>query len=169
MAETGIIKPDARVELIEGEILAMSPIGRRHNADVDRLAAVFFEQLRGRATVRVQGSIVLSDGNEPEPDLALLRPREDFYAGADATPDTILLLVEVADTSESYDRLTKTPLYARHGIPELWLVDINRDRVTISRDPSGTGFQTVRIARRGEAISPLSFPDLTIAVEQILG
>jgi Uma2 family endonuclease len=168
MGEAGIIRPDARVELIDGEILEMSPIGRRHNAHVDRLAAHFFAAVDGRAIVRVQGSIVLGDTCEPEPDLALLRPRDDFYADTDATADAILLLVEVADSSEAYDRLTKTPMYARHSIPELWLVDLNRGLVTVSHDPSPAGYQTVRVYRPGETISPQSFPDIVISVDDVL-
>lgn len=168
MGEAGIIRPDARVELIDGEILEMSPIGRRHNAHVDRLAACFFAEVDGRAIVRVQGSIVLGDACEPEPDVALLRPRDDYYAEVDATADAILLLIEVADSSESYDRITKTPMYARHGIPEVWLVDLNRGLVTVSCDPSPSGYQTVRVYRRGETISPQAFPDIVIAVDDVL-
>ena len=168
MGEAGIIPPDARVELIDGEILEMSPIGRRHNAHVDRLAARFFSAVNGRAIVRGQGSIALGDDGEPEPDLVLLRPRDDFYDGTDATADAILLLIEVADSSEAYDRLTKTPMYARHGIPELWLVDLNRGLVTVSCDPSPAGYQTVRVYRRGEPITPQAFPDIVVAINEIL-
>ncbi|MBA2447382.1 MAG: Uma2 family endonuclease, partial [Chloroflexi bacterium] len=95
----------------------MSPIGRRHKAGVDRTAAVLFRGVGDAAIVRVQSSIVLGERSEPEPDVALLRPRDDFYADADETPEDVLLVVEVADSSEVYDRRTKAPLYARHGIP----------------------------------------------------
>ncbi len=169
MVAAGILAEDARVELIEGEILEMSPIGRRHKACVDRLTDIFAPSVRGTAIVRVQSSIVLGERNEPEPDLALLRRRDDFYADADETPADVLLVVEVADTSEAYDRRTKAPLYARHGIPELWIADLNRDQITVYRDPTPHGFATTRVARRGESISPLAFPVLTIAVNDILG
>jgi Uma2 family endonuclease len=169
MAQAGILKEDDRVELVEGEIVEMSPIGRRHNSRVDRVAAIFFERLAGRAIVRVQGSIVLDDGSEPEPDIVLLHPRDDFYAGADATASAVFLVVEVADSSEVYDRQTKAPLYARHGIPELWIVNLNRDQIIVHRDPSPAGYATTRVCRRGESLSPLAFPDLTIAVDAILG
>jgi Uma2 family endonuclease len=169
MAVTGILKPNARVELIEGEIVDMSPIGRRHLAAVDRLTGIFVPGVGDAAIVRVQGSIALGGDGEPEPDIVLLRPRDDFYAGSDAGPEDILFIVEVADSPEGYDRLTKAPLYARYRIPELWLADVNRDRVAIHREPTPTGYATIQIARRGETISPMAFPDLQIAVEAIVG
>ncbi len=169
MAEAGILGEDDRVELIEGEILEMSPIGRRHKACVDRLTDIFAPSVRGTAIVRVQSSIVLGERNEPEPDLALLRRRDDFYADADETPADVLLVVEVADSSEAYDRRTKGPLYARFGIPDYWIADLNRERVTQYRDPTPDGYATSRVFRRGESIVPLAFPNLTVAVDDILG
>ena len=169
MAEAGILGEDDRVELIEGEILEMSPIGRQHLACVDRLTRIFVRNLGDAAIVRVQGSIVLSERSEPQPDLVLLRPRDDFYATADATAEAVFLIVEVADSSEAYDRQTKAPLYARNGIPELWIADLTRDCITVYRDPRRDGYATSRVLRRGESISPIAFPDLTIAVDDILG
>ena len=169
MAQTGILKPGVRVELIDGEIVEMSPIGRRHMASVDRANKIFVPGVGDAAIVRIQGSIVLDGYGEPEPDLVLLRPRDDFYYDVDAMPEDVLLIIEVADSSEGYDRLTKAPLYATYRIPELWIADLNRDRVGIYRDPTPTGYATVQVARRGETISPLAFPDLKIAVEAILG
>ena len=169
MAEAGILHEDSPVELIEGEILEMSPIGRRHKACVDRTAALFFQGVSGAAIVRVQSSIVLGERSEPEPDVVLLRPRADYYAEADETPADVLLIVEVADSSEVYDRRTKAPLYARYSIPELWIANLNRDQVIVYRDPTPEGYATTRVTRRGESISPLAFPDLTIAVDAILG
>ncbi len=169
MAEAGALARDARVELIEGEVLQMSPIGRKHNSCVDRSAELLFEKLRRRAIVRIQGSIVLNDRSEPEPDLMLLRRRPDFYASSDATSEDVLLIIEVADSSLEYDLQVKAPLYARNGIPELWIAAVDRDYVAIHRDPTATGYSTTRVARRGEVISPLAFPDLTIPVDEILG
>ena len=169
MARTGILKPDARVELIDGDVVEMSPIGRRHNSRVDWLTDTFTGSLRGRAIVRVQGSIVLDDNDEPEPDLVLLRFRDDYYTDSDARPADVLLIVEVADASEAYDRRTKTPLYARHGIPELWIVDLNRDRITRYIDSTPGGYATTRVFRRGDSLSPLAFPTLVIDVDDILG
>ena len=106
---------------------------------------------------------------EPQPDLALLRPRADFYAAGHPTPEAILLVVEVADSSVEFDRQVKAPLYACSGIPELWLVDLDRDHVEVYRDPASGGYGTTRVLRQGDAISPLAFPGLEIAVPEILG
>jgi len=169
MAKAGILHEDARVELIDGEILEMSPIGRRHKAGVDRFTHIFSPSVQGVAIVRVQSSIVLSDGSEPEPDMALLRFRADFYAESDETPADVLLIVEVADTSEGYDRRTKAPLYARHGIPELWIADVNRDRLTVYHEPTPHGYATTQVLRPDESVSPLAFPDLIVPVRSIFG
>lgn len=169
MAQTGILKPGVRVELIDGEIIEMSPIGSRHMATVNRLMTFLVPRLLGTAIVQVQGPIALGDNGEPEPDLVLRRFRDDFYATAPPTKEATLLVVEVADTSEGYDRRTKGPLYARYGIPELWIVDLNRNRVTRHLDPTPCGYGTTRVFRRGESLSPLAFPNLTIAVDDILG
>ena len=169
MAQTGILKPDVRVELIDGEIIEMNPIGRRHLSSVDRLNNFLAPRVAGAAIVRVQGSIVLGDNGEPEPDLVLLRFRDDFYATTPATEEAALLIVEIAETSEGYDRRTKGPLYARYGIPELWIVGLNRDWITRYLDPTPTGYGTTRVYRRGESLSPLAFPNLLIAIDDILG
>jgi Uma2 family endonuclease len=169
MAQTGILKPDVRVELIDGDIVEMNPIGRFHKASVDRLNELLLPNVRGSAIVRVQSSIVLGDYGEPEPDVTLLRYRADFYAESDETIADILLVIEVADTSEAYDRRTKAPLYARFGIPELWIVDVNRAWITRYLDPTATGYGTTRVYRRGESLSPLAFPNLIIAVNDVLG
>jgi len=169
MAQTGILNPDVRVELIDGEIIEMSPIGSRHMATVNRLMTFFVPRLLGAAIVQVQGPIALGDNGEPEPDLALLRFRDDFYASATATEAAALLVIEVADTTEGYDRRTKAPLYARYGIPELWIADLNRNRVTRYLDPTPQGYGTTRVFRRGESLSPLAFSNLTVAVDDIVG
>jgi len=169
MARAGILKPDVRVELIDGEIVEMNPIGRRHRGTVDRLTAIFAPRVGTRAIVRIQSSIALGDHGEPEPDLVLLRYRADFYVESDEAPEDILLVIEVAETSERYDRRTKAPLYARFGIPELWIVDLNRRRITRYLDPTADGYQSTRIYRRGETLSPLAFPNLMVPVVDILG
>ncbi len=168
MAQTGILAPDARVELIDGEIIEMSPIGNRHMAAVDRATRLFVRGVGDDAIVRIQGSIALGDNGEPEPDVALLRYRDDFYATAPATEEAVLLLVEVADSSEEYDQRTKAPLYARYHIPELWIANLNRDQLVVYRDPTPTGYATVQVLRLGESVSPLAFPHLAIDVDSIL-
>jgi Uma2 family endonuclease len=117
----------------------------------------------------VQGSVRLSELSEPEPDLVLLRRRADFYANADASPADVLLVVEVADTSLRYDRDVKVPLYARAGIPEVWLVDLNGATVTVYRDPGPQGYREVFTARGTERLSPQAFPDFALTPSQILG
>lgn len=168
MVEAGILHEDSPVELIEGEILEMSPIGRRHKAVVDRCTRAFTQRVGDRAIVRVQSSVVLSDRCEPQPDLVLLRPRDDFYAESDETPADVLLIVEVADSSEGYDRQVKAPLYARYGIPELWIVNLVRDHVAVYRAPTPDGYATTQIARRDDRIEPLLLPGVSIAVADIL-
>jgi Uma2 family endonuclease len=169
MAEAGILNEDSRVELIGGEVLEMSPIGRRHVASVNRLNDLLPPLVRHAAIISVQNPIQLDEHNEPEPDLALLHRRADYYASGHPAPQDVLLIVEVADSSIEYDRQTKAPLYARFGIPELWIVDLTRDHIAVSREPTSAGYATTRVYRRGESISPLALPDLRIAVDDILG
>ena len=169
MAEAGILDEDARVELIDGEILDMSPIGRKHAACVGRLTHLFGRGLADAAIVWVQNPIQLGEHAEPQPDLALLQPRADFYAAGLPTSAAVLLVVEVADTSADYDRRVKAPLYARSGIPELWLVDLDQDHVTVYGDPTASGYAAARVRRRGEAVGPAAFPDLVLSVDEILG
>ena len=135
MAEVGILSPDARVELIDGEIIDMAPIGRRHNATVSRLTKLFEVTVGNLAVVWPQNSIRLDNYSEPQPDIAVLRYRTDFYWSAQAGGADTLLIVEVAESSLRYDRDVKLPLYARHNVPEVWLVDINGRRLTRHRRP----------------------------------
>lgn len=123
MGEAGILGPADRVELIDGEIINMSPIGALHAALVARLASTFSQRLGEAAVVWSQNPLRLDDIGEPEPDIAILRPRADFYTTAHPGPTDVLLAIEVADTSLAYDLGTKVPLCARHGIPEVWVID----------------------------------------------
>src|SRR4051794_18568774 len=136
MAEAGILGRKERVELIDGEVITMSPIGLRHLSTVDRLARLLIGGLGGRPIVRGPGSIRLGDSSEPQPDLVLLRPRADFYATSHARPEDIFAVVEVMDSSAVYDRGVKLALYARGGIAEVWLVDLNQERVEVYRGPA---------------------------------
>jgi len=169
MAEAGIFDEDDRVELLAGEIIEMTPIGSRHAACVDRVAQLFFERAARRAIVRVQNPIRLGKHSEPQPDLVLLRPRPDFYAQGHPGPEDVLLLVEVAETSAEYDRTIKLPLYARSGIPEVWLVDLAAAAVEVHRRPTPEGYQEVQRVRRGERLAPHTFPDLDLVVAEVLG
>ena len=169
MGEAGILREDDRVELLEGEIVEMTPIGSRHAACVDRLNHFFARGVGPRAIVRVQNPVRLSERSEPQPDLALLRARPDFYARAHPGPSDILLLVEVADTSAEMDREVKMPLYARAGIPEVWIVDLEGECVEVYREPTPQGYQNVRRIRRGQRVSPQAVPDLELAVDDLFG
>ena len=169
MGETGILDHEQRVELIEGEIVDMPPIGPRHMARLDRLTRLFVSGLADRAIVRVGGSIRLHLHSEPQPDLVLLRPRDDFYDDAYAGPEDTLLVIEVSDTTVQYDRHVKAPLYARSGIPEFWLVDLTAWAITVYRQPGPDGYQQTIVATGDDALSPLAFPDFTLTAAAILG
>lgn len=135
MADAGILGADDRVELIDGEVVEMNPIGSRHAASVSRLNRLLLGLVADRAIVRVQDPVRLSDLSEPQPDLALLKFREDFYAKGHPTPDDVLLLIEVSDSSLAFDQGTKLSLYAISGIPEVWIIDLSRNVLTSYRTP----------------------------------
>ncbi len=168
MADSGILTEGDRVELIEGEIVQMTPIGSRHAAYVDRLNELFAVQVRSRARLRVQGPVRLDEFSEPEPDIALLKPRDDFYTRSHPGPGDVLLIVEVADASVRYDREVKIPLYAKAGIPEVWLVDLPKKTVEVYRNPAESGYEEIRISRKGDTLSPTALSELEIRVEEIL-
>ena len=139
MGETGILGPADRVELIEGEIIDMSPIGVLHAAIVARLASHFSLRLGATAVVWCQNPLRLDDVSEPEPDISILRPRADFYTTSLPGAADVLLVIEVADPSRAYDLGTKVPLYARHGIPEVWVIDAATRQIRVFRRPVGGG------------------------------
>lgn len=162
MGEAGILGAADRVELIDGEIIDMSPIGALHAAIVARLASYFSQRLGGAAVVWCQNPLRLDDTSETEPDIAILRPRADFYTTAHPGPTDVLLVIEVADTSLAYDLGTKVPLYARHGIPEAWVIDAATRRTRVFRQPvgrceasrsAGSGYDTEVSIEPHEAIS----------------
>ena len=169
MATAGILSEDDRVELIDGEIVQMSPIGSRHAACVKRLNQLFSGQVGGLALVLVQDPVRLDEHSEPEPDLALITPRADYYAAAHPGPADVLLIVEVADTSAGYDRTVKATLYARAGIRQFWLVDLEREQVEVLRGPTADGYRTVHTYRRGDRLTADALPHMEIAVDAILG
>ena len=168
MGQFGILSEDDRVELIEGEIVEMTPIGSRHAACVARLTALF-SRVQPRGIVWVQNPIRLGQRSEPQPDLALLRPRPDFYDEAHPGTADVLLVVEVAETSGNVDRKVKVPLYARAGVPEVWLVDLGGECIEVYRNPGSQGYQEVRRVQRGERLAPHALPDLDLAVADVLG
>jgi Uma2 family endonuclease len=169
-AEDGVFPPEARLELIRGEIVEMSPIGNGHSSSVRRFIRNFSSRLSAYAIVDAQNPILLRDQeSEPQPDLALLRLRDDFYSSGTPTPEDILIVVEVAESSLSFDRKIKMRLYAEAGILESWLVDLISEMIFVYRRPSPEGYQDVRAYRRGETIYPEAFPETGFAVDEILG
>ena len=170
IVEAGVFAPDERLELIDGEIVDMSPIGNPHMACVNRLNTLFAPlSVAGRAIVQVQGAFVASDVSRPQPDVALLRPRADFYATAGPGPTDVLLAVEVADSSLRYDTGVKRPLYAAAGVTEMWIVDLNGGVVEVATEPGPQGFVRLVRARPGDTISPVALPDVAIPVTELLG
>ena len=170
MIEAGIFQDGERAELIEGEIIEMSPIGRLHAGTVDRITAVFFRRLGDRASVRVGGPILFTDlVSEPQPDVTLLIPRPDFYTSGHPEPASIHLVVEVMDSSVAYDRGVKLPLYARAGVAEVWLANVNTRRIEGYRRPSPEGYAESRVFQEDDLLSIQAFPDVTFTVRELLG
>lgn len=168
MVENSVFEEGARLELIGGEIVEMSPIGKRHAACVDRLAELFREALGRQVIVRVQNPIQLDDLSEPQPDVALLKRRGDFYSGALPTPADVLLVVEVADTSVEYDRQLKLPIYARAGVAEVWIVSLPDERIETYSRPSGERYEVAAQLGRGEEVSSSTLDALRIMVDDVL-
>ncbi|BAY47346.1 hypothetical protein SAMD00079811_49640 [Scytonema sp. HK-05] len=169
MAESGILAGDDRVELIRGEIIEMSPIGTKHAGCVNRLVNLLIQRLGKRIILAPQNPVVLNNNSEPQPDVTLLQPREDFYENAHPQPNDIFLIIEVADTTVKYDREVKIPLYAEDNITEVWLVDINEQCVEVYREPTADGYQSVQKLTRGESLAIQAFGDVNITVDEILG
>jgi Uma2 family endonuclease len=168
MAEAGVLAPDARVELIEGEVIDMAPIGSRHASVVKRLNRILVSAVGGRAIVSVQDPIQLSTRSEPKPDIALLQPSDDYYAKALPAAADCLLVIEVADTTSAYDRQIKSPLYARHGVPELWIVDLDMRVLRLCRRPEAEGYADIT-ASEVPGLTPLpSLPGVSVDLTGIL-
>ncbi len=162
MAEADVFGPDDRVELLDGEVFELAPIGSRHAACVKRLTRLFMTQVGEGAIVGVQDPIQLSERSEPQPDVTLLRPRADYYAGGHPLPPDVLLVVEVSEATADFDRTTKLPLYVAAGIGEVWIVDLVAEVVHVAT-PGGT-----RTVARGGSLAPQAFPDLVLEVTAIV-
>jgi Uma2 family endonuclease len=167
MAEAGILGEDDRVELIDGELFDMSPIGSRHAGTVLHLTGLFNRAVGDTALVSVQNPVMLGEHSEPEPDIALLRPRSDVYTCSHPEAKDVLLLIEVADTSVGFDRDVKTPLYARHEVPEIWLLDLTKRCLEIHRRPSAEGYRVVLRPDRDDRISPELLPSVLLVASQL--
>jgi Uma2 family endonuclease len=167
MAEVGILQPDARVELIEGEIIDMPPIGSRHAGTVDQLASCLRRAVDERAIVRVQNPIRINEHSEPEPDIALLRPQAEFYKTSHPRPSDTLLVIEVSETTFRYDRDVKTALYARHEIPEVWIIDLESQRLLRYRDPRDGAYTRKDRPDTGTAIAIEALPDTHVELNAV--
>ncbi len=168
MAEAGILTPDDRVELLDGEIFTMAPIGSRHASCVARLTRMLTARVGSHALVWVQNPTHLDDSTEPQPDVMLLEERDDFYASNHPSPEDVLLLIEVADTSVAVDRGHKLPLYALSGIREVWIVNLPEQCVEVYTEPSGEGYEASRVVGMGGEVSPEAFGDASLPVELII-
>ena len=169
MGEAGIFGAGTRLELIEGEIYKMPPIGSSHAACVDFLVLTLNELSQRRFIVRAQNPIRLSDFSEPQPDIALLRWRDDFYRQRHPTPADVLLVVEVAGTTVGTDRAVKVPLYAAAGIPETWIVNLPDEQIEVYAEPADGTYQIVKHYRRGERAQSHTVADLAVSVAEVLG
>jgi Uma2 family endonuclease len=169
MGHAGVFAPDARVELIEGEVIDMAPIGTRHASAVKKLNALLSAAAGGSAIVAVQDPLRLSDASEPEPDLMLLRPRADFYAHAHPGPADVLLLIEVSDTTVAYDRGIKLDLYAKHRVAEVWIVDLDNNVVRFFRHGDGMAYTDITASETPRATPVAALPGVTIDLSGLLG
>ena len=167
MAEAGILHEDDRVELIEGELADMTPIGARHANCVRELNRLLSEQVSNDLRVDIQNPVRLDERNEPQPDVAVLQARD--YRDSLPVPQDVLLLIEVADTSLAYDREVKLPIYARSGIAEVWLVDLDAGIIERHTEPAEDVYRLVRRAGRGETLASEALPTLTLPVDAVLG
>jgi Uma2 family endonuclease len=164
MGEVGIICPEDRVELIDGEIVQMSPRGYRHTMCVERANAFFTRMLENRAVVGPGSPVRLNNWTEPEPDLVLFKAGSD-YARKRRGIEDVLLIIEISNKSLRYDQKTR---YAAAGIPEVWIADLQHDILLINRQPSAEAYKTVLTLRPGDVASPLAFPDVTFKVDELL-
>jgi len=169
MGEAGILAENARVELIEGDVVDMAPIGSGHAGRVNLLIHFLSRAIGDAAIVSPQNPIILSEYSEPQPDVTLLKPRADFYTRSHPEPDDVLLLIEVADSSVRYDRFVKIPLYARYGLREVWLLDLPQKRLEAYRGlrPDHTGYESVTHYHDG-SVSPEALPDVVLNIADLL-
>jgi len=168
MIELGMLKDYEKAEIIEGELIQKMPIGKKHSAVVEKLNEILRDRLGKSVSLRNQQPVRFGKYNEPEPDLAILHRREDFYANTRPVPKDVLILIEVSDATLKYDRDTKLTLYAEAGVPEAWIVNLPNDIIEIHQKPSVGIYQLTKIFKRGEQIESEILPDLKLEVNEIL-
>ena len=163
MGSAGILSEYEPIELLNGEIIEMAPISNPHNDSTDCISDLMFASLRGRARIRVQGSIRINPHSELQPDFAILRNRSGYHLSP-AVPEDVLFIVEVSASSLNYDQGEKLAAYAAASIPELWIVNLREYRLDIYTEPAGERYQTVRSFQTGDTVTPLAFPDVSLPV-----
>jgi len=168
MAETGVLRPDARVELLDGEIMDMLPIGPFHGGVTRFLIEFFTDASHKRWITDAQNPVRLDDHSEPQPDLMLLKRSADYYQKRQPAPKDVFLLVEISDSSLERDQEVKLPAYARSGIAEVWIVDLNHASIEVYRDPHFTGYNSRTLLGAGDQIAPQAFPDASVSVAELL-
>ena len=164
MAETGVLSPDARVELLHGQIIDMSPIGPFHGSVTKQLLQLFAAAAHGRWLLAVQDPLRLDDHSEPEPDLMLLQPVPDFYRQHHPRPEDVFLLIEISDTTLAADQELKLPAYGQAGVAEVWIVNLVEERLEVYREPNITGYVSKQSLSAGDQAAPLAFPDALVNV-----
>jgi Uma2 family endonuclease len=167
MAELGLLSPGSRVELIEGEVVDMAPMGPRHGGRISRLDRLFNRAVGDRAIVRVQVPLRLDNTSEPEPDLALVKPRDDFYEDSHPSAADTLLVIELCDTSLAYDLEIKLPLYAAHDVPEVWLLDLKGNELRVFHTPAASEYTHTSDHKPPGTISLTALPDISIDLNNL--
>lgn len=168
MVKEGILQPEEKVELIEGEILVMAPTGFHHSWGVSQYAHVLISRAANWFIVQIQSTLRLSESSAPEPDLVVLKLREDRYYSGYADPSDVLLVIEVADSSLNYDRDVKAHIYGRAMIPETWVLNLPDDCIERFTEPGPEGYAQHTVLRRGDKVTPVALPDMELAVEDLL-
>jgi Uma2 family endonuclease len=168
MAGAGILRDDDRTELIEGEIIEMSPMGSRHAAVVSRITDLLVPLFKGKALLRPQLPLRLNNFNEPQPDIVLLKPRKDCYASEHPGPPDVFLVIEISDSSLKYDRDVKLPIYAGARVSEVWIADLVNGALHVYRNASGRRYATCLTFHAGDSLSCLEFPDVEVKAEDFL-
>ena len=167
LGEAGIFQNGDRVELLNGNIIVMSPIGYRHMIAVRRINKLFARRFGDHCEIDIQSSVMIDGKSEPQPDVVLVREAANFRKSP-PLPEDVLLLIEVADSSLQYDRTDKRDAYARHGIGEYWLLDLTRNELQVFRDSDGLAYRSEQTLRGDEAIAPLAFPETPVTVRDLL-
>lgn len=168
MGEAGIFPPSCRIELINGEILDMAPIGFNHSGHLNRITNLLTILVTGKAIVSVQNPLQLGELSEPEPDFMLLKPNDDFYSSRHPNSNDVLLLIEVSDSSLKFDQTEKLHLYALHGIPEYWLLNLNQNVLEVYRKPNGDVYAEKTTLQSGDSVTLTQLPDITLQIATIL-